>query len=82
MSIYPDCVKRTLLINQLYRLLLEENYLDMEKRFIETHLITAKEKYKNLIEKYPHILQRVPLGYIASFLGMTQETLSRIRSEI
>ena len=69
-------------INQLYRLLLEENYLDMEKRFIETHLITAKEKYKNLIEKYPHILQRVPLGYIASFLGMTQETLSRIRSEI
>jgi CRP/FNR family transcriptional regulator, anaerobic regulatory protein len=42
---------------------------------------TAKERYANLIEKHPSILMRVSLGTIASFLGITQETLSRIRAQ-
>lgn len=40
---------------------------------------TAKERYDYLISEYPDICQRVALGHIASYLGMTQETLSRIR---
>ncbi len=43
---------------------------------------TAKERYAFLIDKYPDIAYRAPLGHIASYLGITQETLSRIRSEI
>lgn len=39
----------------------------------------AKERYDNLISIYPDILQDASLGHIASILGMTQETLSRIR---
>ena len=39
----------------------------------------AKTRYDNLILKYPDILQRVALGHIASYLGMTQQSLSRIR---
>jgi len=42
---------------------------------------TAKERYRFLIEKYPNIAYRAPLGHIASYLGITQETLSRIRAE-
>jgi CRP-like cAMP-binding protein len=42
----------------------------------------AATKYKKFIELYPHILQRVPLGYIASFLGITQQSLSRLRNQI
>ena len=42
----------------------------------------ATTKYQYFMEHYPHILQRVPLGYIASFLGITQQSLSRLCKEI
>lgn len=42
---------------------------------------TAQQRYEKLLTNYPSIVQRVPLSYIASFLGITQETLSRIRSQ-
>lgn len=51
----------------------------MEQRFDNLHFNTAKERYEILLEKKPEILQRVPLGMIASYLGITQETLSPIR---
>jgi CRP-like cAMP-binding protein len=43
---------------------------------------SAEERYTTLISNYPEILQRVSLGQIASYLGITQETLSRIRGKI
>ncbi len=43
--------------------------------------MTAKEKYDLLLEYMPDITLRVNLGHIASFLGITQETLSRIRKK-
>lgn len=43
---------------------------------------SALEKYKALIENQPHIIQRVPIQDIASYLGVSRETLSRIRSKI
>jgi CRP-like cAMP-binding protein len=42
---------------------------------------TAQERYKILFETYPNILLRAPLGHIASYLGITQQTLSVIRAE-
>lgn len=42
---------------------------------------TAQQRYEKLLANNPTIIQRVPLSYIASFLGITQETLSRIRSQ-
>ncbi len=41
---------------------------------------SAEERYKALLKNYPTIQQRTSLGHIASYLGITQETLSRIRS--
>ncbi|MEH6656510.1 Crp/Fnr family transcriptional regulator [Leeuwenhoekiella marinoflava] len=43
---------------------------------------SAKDRYVNLLERQPEIIQKVPLSYIASFLGITQETLSRIRAKL
>jgi CRP-like cAMP-binding protein len=43
---------------------------------------SARERYKFLLTKYPSLIQRVPLGQLASFLGISQETLSRIRGKI
>lgn len=42
---------------------------------------SAKERYLHLINEYPDILQRSPLGHIASYLGITQQRLSNVRRE-
>ena len=42
---------------------------------------SAKERYRALLKAQPEIIQRVPLKYIASYLGMTTENLSRVRSQ-
>ena len=55
-------------------------YLDLVERFEGMMFLTAKERYDHLLGRYPAIIQQVNLGHIASYLGITQETLSRIRS--
>lgn len=66
-------------MERLGRIMNERYYVMLEERFVGNHFKEARERYENLITHAPHIVQRVPLGYIASYLGMTQETLSRIR---
>ena len=76
---------------------LAENYLDiavMYRKFMEQSLIisqvkadtlrfeSAHERYTKLLHSHPEILKRAPLVYIASYLQMTPETLSRVRSSI
>lgn len=56
--------------------------VQLEKRLfvIQTH--SAKEKYKLILQQQPHLIQHIPNKYLASYLGITRETLSRIRSSI
>jgi len=42
---------------------------------------TARQRYQILLENHPDILLRTPLGHIASYLGITQQTLSVIRAQ-
>lgn len=44
--------------------------------------LSAKEKYKNLLDMYPNIDQKANLGHIATMLGISQETLSRVRNKL
>jgi signal-transduction protein with cAMP-binding, CBS, and nucleotidyltransferase domain len=69
-------------IEHLVRQIVSFGLVQLQRKFDELHFSTAKQRYKNLMETNPTIIQRVPLGMVASFLGMTQETLSRIRSQI
>lgn len=64
------------------RFLLGNIMTQMSKRISSLQHMTAKEKYAQLLEENPNIILRAPLGMIASYLGISQETLSRIRSEI
>jgi len=66
---------------RLGRLVVTKTMLQLQQRVVSLQFETACQRYKNLLKIYPNILHRVPLGDIASYLGMTQETLSRIRAE-
>ena len=62
------------------RIILEEYYSKLEERLINIQFKSAKERYNQLMTNRPKIIQRVALGHLASYLGITQETLSRIRA--
>ncbi|KFC24367.1 Crp/Fnr family transcriptional regulator [Chryseobacterium sp. FH1] len=64
------------------RKLAEKELVKTEELFISRQFRTASQRYLQLLKEQPEILQRVQLGYIASFLGITQVSLSRIRAEI
>jgi CRP-like cAMP-binding protein len=63
------------------RIITENYYIKLEERILNLQFKTAKERYQKLVLSKPLLLQRVSLGQIASYLGITQETLSRIRAE-
>ncbi|MEN7548152.1 Crp/Fnr family transcriptional regulator [Rapidithrix thailandica] len=60
----------------------EQELIKAEQRFISNQLGTATERYIELLKEHPTLIQRVPLGLIASYLGITQVSLSRIRANI
>lgn len=67
---------------KLMRLMLENNYIATHRRVNSMMSNTAEERYLNYMKTYPQILQRVPQHMIASYLGITPETLSRIRQAL
>ena len=70
------------LFERYQRLLLQNAYIAMQARIASALTETAEEKYTHLMQAYPGIIKRVPQHMIASYLGLTPETLSRIRKQI
>ena len=68
--------------NIVARKLLQKYYQDAEGRAFIARLTNAEKKYRLFITKYGHLVNRIPLKYIASFLGITLETLSRVRKKL
>ncbi|WP_353195564.1 Crp/Fnr family transcriptional regulator [Parapedobacter defluvii] len=68
--------------NFIARHLTEQYYIRSEAKANALRMLSAKERYLDLLQNRPQLLTRVPLGYIASYLGVNQSTLSRIRSSI
>ena len=66
-------------MEQLGRLVSIEMLTKVVNKLNAIQFQTARERYEYMLAEFPDISYRVPLGYIASYLGMTQETLSRIR---
>jgi len=64
------------------RLQITGAYLSMQKRLTSIMSLSLEERYTNLTTLYPDIVQRVPQHMIASFMGLTPETLSRVRKKI
>jgi len=64
------------------RVLVERVWLQTEQQLIARQFRTAEERYADLLQHQPQLLQRVALGHIASYLGITQVTLSRVRAKL
>jgi len=64
------------------RLQLTGAYLAMQKRVTSIISLSLEQRYANLTSVYPNIIQRVPQHMIASYMGLTPETLSRVRRKM
>lgn len=73
---------RNVNIQMLYRKILEESLIQSQVHADLMRFETAPNKYKRLCKLSPQVVLRAPLTYIASYLQMTPETLSRIRSGV
>ncbi|TYA74377.1 Crp/Fnr family transcriptional regulator [Seonamhaeicola marinus] len=67
---------------KLFKLMAEREYVKMEKRIFMLQLENAETRYTDLLKNHPEYLQLIPLGYLSSYLGITQRHLSRIRKSI
>lgn len=67
-------------IERLFRKITESAYVDTVNRIESIQFHSAEERYNQLLSENPSMIQRIPLKHIASYLGITQVSLSRIRA--
>jgi CRP-like cAMP-binding protein len=67
-------------IERLFRKIFEAAYVETVNRIEGIQFHSAEERYNTLLHEAPDVLKRIPLKYVASYLGITQVSLSRIRS--
>jgi CRP-like cAMP-binding protein len=72
---HKDLLELDLMMTEYYALWLEE-------RLFQFHSMDATQRYQLLLKEQPHFVQHIPLTYLASYLGVSLETLSRIRAKI
>lgn len=69
-------------LERVFRIMLQRAYTVLESRFYAAVSHSAESRYLEFIKTYPNILQRVPQQQIASYLGITPESLSRIKANL
>jgi CRP/FNR family transcriptional regulator, anaerobic regulatory protein len=77
-KLYKEFPEYNILVRKFY----QHYYLDAEKRALIARLKNAETKYHYFLELHSNLANRVPLKYIASYLGINLETLSRVRKKI
>lgn len=60
---------------------ISNGYVSLQKRVLTLIKNNSKERYSLFMQQYPHLLQRIPKVFIASYLGVSRETLSRMSSK-
>jgi CRP-like cAMP-binding protein len=69
-------------MERFFRLLQEANYVATHRRISDTLSKSADERYLGFLKTYPQLVRRIPQKHIASYLGITPQSLSRIRKEL
>jgi CRP-like cAMP-binding protein len=76
-----DLVEKIPAIAQMTIIMDERSFIASQRRINSTISNTAEQRYKEFADNHPQFIQRFPQHHIASFLGITKETLSRIRKQ-
>lgn len=79
-SPWEQAMKEIPALERYFRIITQNHLITTQKRLLQSLAETAEEKYKRFLSTYPDCAQRVPKHMIASFLGLSRETLSRIRN--
>lgn len=69
-------------LSEYFRITTERAFAFSRKRALASLSMTAEERYLDLLDRYPNMIQRVPQKVIASYLGMTPEFMSKIRARL
>ena len=81
-SAHEELLKKIPKYETYIRLQITGAYIALQKRLTSIISLPLEERYKNFLAVYPNIAQRVPQHMIASYMGLTPETLSRVRSRM
>ena len=68
-------------VETFFREMLEIYFIQLDERLFFLQAFSAKQKYQYILQHMPHFIQRLPQKELSSFLGITRETLSRIRKQ-
>lgn len=77
-SLYVQAPK----FDRIFRVLMENSFIRLQQRLLQNISSAAEERYQSFLDLYPHLVNHLSQVQIASFLGITPEFLSRLRSKI
>tara|TARA_Y100001963_G_scaffold25088_1_gene34004 strand:- start:601 stop:1182 length:582 start_codon:yes stop_codon:yes gene_type:complete len=81
-SNYEDLLTKIPSMERYFRILYQNSLVTKDRRLISSNTYSAEEKYLHLIKMYPFISQRIPQNLIASYLGLSPETISRVKKNL
>ncbi|RZJ69234.1 Crp/Fnr family transcriptional regulator [Flavobacterium sp.] len=76
---FENLTLRVPVMDRYFRLLFQNSLIVKERRLVNAHMLTAEEKYRQLLESNPGLVNRVPQNLLASYLGLTAATVSRLK---
>lgn len=79
---WEQAMKEIPALEHYFRVILQNHLVATQKRLLQSLAETTEEKYNRFLITYPECVQRVPQHMIASYLGVTRETLSRVRKQL
>ena len=68
--------------DKLGRIVIEKRFIELAKQLLSIYLHNSEQRYLHFVKTYPDLLQRIPQYYIASFVGVKPQSLSRIRKRL
>jgi CRP-like cAMP-binding protein len=80
-SSWEQAMLQVPVLEHYFRIILQNHLVATQKRLLQSLAETAEEKYNRFLQTFPDCLQRLPQHMIASYLGVTRETLSRVRKQ-
>lgn len=79
---WEEAMKKIPALEHYFRIIIQNHLVATQKRLLQSLTQSAEEKYNGFLITYPDCVQRLPQHMIASYLGVTRETLSRVRKQM